>query len=177
MGAPTYRKLIDHEDISITVKDGTNPTPLSCALVMEQASLSLSGFQQGGIAQAVVPNTRRGKVQSLHRGERVYITGSLTGGIQSVDGAELHNILLKRATYTAAASTLGTGQKVYTVDMEVTVLETQWGGTNEVIILNDVHGTLDISEQDNGPAQVTYNFTAYGEVTVTGAEVMHTERA
>lgn len=176
MAAPTFSKVVDHEDISIVVKDGTTPTALSVALVLEDASLSISGLQQGGISQAVVPNVRRGKARSLHHGERTFVTGSLTGNMVGVDAAELHNLLLRRETYSTAVSTLGTGQKVFCVDIEVTVNESNWGGTNKVIIIEDAHFTLDFAEQDNGPATWTYNFTGYGQVLVTGSDPIQTER-
>lgn len=176
MAAPTYSKVVDHEDISIVVKDGTTPTALSVAAILTDASLSLSGMQQGGISQAVVPNVKRGKMTSLHRGERTFVTGSLTGNMVGVDAAELHNLLLRREAYDDAVSTLGTGQKVFCLDIEVTVLEANWGGTNKVIIIEDAHFTLDFSEQDNGPATWTYNFTGYGQVLVTGSDPIQTER-
>ena len=159
--------LIDHEDIAITLSDGTTPSPVTLALTMETASLSIDGLQQGGILQETTPIMRRGRLHALKRGDRVTVTGTLTGRISGIQKNELHNYVLKREAYATNVTTLGAGQKVYTIDIIVVVNEKVYDNTadDQEITLNDVHGTLAFAEEEAGVMSVTYSFTVYGEVT------------
>lgn len=158
--------LIDHEDIAITLLDGTG-TPVSLALTMEKASLAVDNLIQGGIAQEVVPITRRGKIQALKRGDRAFSSGSLSGVVSRLQGSEMHNFLLRREAYVANVTTAGAGQKVYTVNIVVTVNEKVYDATvdNQEFTLVRCHGTLSIGEEENGVVAVTYSFTTYGGIT------------
>jgi hypothetical protein len=159
--------LIDHEDVSITVKDATSPTPLSLALTLEAASLSIGGLQQSGIAQEVTPITRRGKLLALKRGDRSFPTVSLTFHLAKLQALALHNLILRREGYAAAVSTLGAGQKVFTLDWDVVLNEKIYNSSDddERITIGRVHGTLDIGEEANGVIQCSFSGTCYGEIT------------
>lgn len=176
MAAPVLLKNIDHEDISVVVKDGTG-TPVTLTLNMEDASLNWGELPAGGILQSLVLGKRRGKMRSAHRGERVEIPFTLTGKMVSVDGLEFHNFILKREGYAANVSTLGTGQKIYTIDVDINFAESNWGGTDTIMTLKQVYFTVGFAEQDNAEMQVSYNGTVLGEILVPGSDPMGTERA
>lgn len=166
--------LLQSEDISIRVFDGT---PLSLVLTMEQASLSITGLQQGGLPQEVTPTTRRGKLLALTPGARVFPTVSLTSWMTAVDAAELHNFILRREAYGAGVSTISATGKIFTLNVEITTNESVYGGTDSEITLAHVNGPIDISEEQDGLVSVSWSATVYGDVLVDGSDPFQSERA
>lgn len=144
---------------TITFKDGTAVTPLSCTVLFDQGDFSISGLSNE-LADVSAYQSRR-TLHSLRKGARTFPTGSFSAMMsefsEADDGNVVDLITGKAATpFSARISTTAAKGDVLTLDL-VFVLD------GETSTLEDCHVMFDFAEGD--PTTFSFSYTCYGAIT------------
>lgn len=156
------------EDLTLAIADGTATTPLSATANLDNGDLSLSGLTPD--LREVVAYERKGSLQTLRLGKRVYPTGTFTCQFaefsESSVGTVLDMIFGTAATpFAARVSTLGANAQVTAFDLTLTVEGTDYGDSaDSTLTLNDVVFTS-VDWSMGEPASLSLAFTVYGAVS------------
>lgn len=154
-------------DGSLTVEDGTTPTPVSFDLDFSIGDFSLSGLSAD---QAEVQAYKiRGKVASLRKTSSTEPTGSFScylADVSDVTDQTLIDFVLKQGSFTANESTTKGLGDITTYNLTWEIEGTDLGDVSDhTIKCEDCHITLDLSEGE--PNTISFSFTVYGDVTMT----------
>jgi hypothetical protein len=154
-------------DGSIKALDGTSGTAVELEIPFTVGDFSVQGLQE--TQRATVAYESRGVLNSVRKAARTYPTGSFTFQIADYsDGTDKTALdyFLKRGSYSANVSTLGTNSDVYTTDLVFTVAGTVLGdAADHVATLEDCDVVVDFSEGE--PNTGTISWTCYGDYTIT----------
>lgn len=156
-------------DGTITLVDGTTPTPITLDVSYEDGNFSFSQPQQ--FSELVVMD--RGNFAAVRKQDEQAITGSFSFHFrQFTDGTELGSVrdfMNQSGAFSGNASTGTSGVPYiehYTVDIKYTADSPDTAEVDHTVTLSKCVCSLDFSEGD--PSSFTMNFTCYGGATVTG---------
>ena len=151
----------------LTLRDGT-PLPVSLLLAFEKGDTTLSGLLSGGKLNEPLKVTRRGKLLSTMRGDRVYPTGSFSSWLTEIGDAAgtLVDFLMKRGLYATNIGTRGAGE-LYTLDLQIRFKALQFGAKDETLLLEDVLFSGDIAEAFEGNT-FALSYEVLGRVVLDG---------
>lgn len=152
-------------DGTITVSDGTSPTPLSLTVQYEAGDFSIDGFKQG--LTEVTTYLDRGELGTVRKTSRSFPTFSFSAhftDLSDATNATLYDLVQKSGSFSAAVSTLGTTADVFCLKVVLTVEGTNFGDSaDHVLTLNDCHLSCSIAEGD--PNSYSISGTVYGSIT------------
>jgi hypothetical protein len=149
---------------SITLYDGSTPR-LQHVLHLDRGDFSADNLQPG--QRAVEAYQRRGKLQSLRKGEKAFPTGSMSAMMaaftDATDGT-VFDFLYGAAPYAARRSTTEQTGDLVTFDI---VLRIPSGlGTDHVLEFKNCHITGGFAE--GSPDVIDLSWTCYGEISLDG---------
>lgn len=152
-------------DGTITISDGTSPTPLSLTVQYEAGDFSIDGFKQG--LTDVTTYLDRGEMGSLRKTSRTFPTFTFSAhftDLSDATNATIYDIVSKSGSFASAVSTGGSTADVYTLKVVLTVEGTNFGDSaDHVLTLNDCHLSCSFSEGD--PDSYSISGTVYGAIT------------
>lgn len=151
----------------ITLVDGS-ASPVSLVLAFERGDFALSGIPSGGKLNEVVKNTRRGKLLSTARGERVFPSGSFSSWLTELgdSAGTVADFVSQRGAYSGNTGTRGAGE-VYTCDVKIEFLAASFGAKNETFLVEDCTFVMDVAEAMEGNT-LSFSFESLGRVLLDG---------
>jgi len=163
---PISAVVKNFRDGTITISDGTTPTPLSLTVQYEAGDFSITGLNQGNTEATTYLD--RGDLGSVRLTSRTFPTFSFTAHMTDLSDATnktLWDAVNKTGAFATAVSTI-TGSDVYGLKVLLTVEGTNFADPSDhVLELNGCHMTLDFSEGD--PNSFSLNGTVYGSILAT----------
>jgi hypothetical protein len=157
-----------YEDIKVTFKDGTAVTPLSCVCNLDQGDISVQNIKK--ILREVVKYERKGKLQSVRHGKRIYPSGSFTmqfAEFSETTSGTLYDFLHGSAgtPYAARKSTIqgGVAKAVFTCDITIDCEGTDYNDVDSDITFEDCDVTWEWSVGE--PATCKISFEVLGAIT------------
>jgi hypothetical protein len=151
---------------SITLSDGTDPTPLELTVLFDQADFSISGLSDE--MTDVTPYQSRRTLHSIRRGALTFPTGSFSVMVSEFSETSVGTLfdLIHGTTgtpFAARVSTTAAKGDVTTFDLTLAVEGTDAGGVDGTLTFEDCHLTWDFSEGD--PNTASFSFTVYGQIS------------
>lgn len=150
-------------DGSLTLQDGTTPTPNSVAVTLAQGNLSISGLGEG---QAEVKDYQtRGAIVSVRKGEYRPVTFTFDFMVEDYTDPSTPTVadaILKDGAASGWASTI---DATTTPPGDVYALDVVFVVAGETITLSKCVMTLDLAEGDPNTGSVSG--TCYGGVTIS----------
>jgi hypothetical protein len=162
---PISSVVKNFRDGTITVSDGTTPTPLAVIVQYEAGDFSITGLTQGNLETTTYLD--RGDLGSVRSTSRTFPTFSFTCHMTDLsDGTNktIWDIVNKSAgsAFASAVSTL-TGSDVYALTVVLAVEGTNFGdATDHTLTLSNCRLSIDFSEGD--PNSFSLNGTVYGSI-------------
>ena len=148
----------------ITLIDGTTPTPVELVLLFDNGDFSLSSVKK--VLRETEKYERRGQLQSLGLGSRIFPTGSFSCMVMhltTTDAGIAKDFVMQDGAYTANVTTAGGNDCVYTVDVKFELDGTKIGLPAETFTLHDCDITIDLSE--GRPNSFSFSFEVLGEIS------------
>ena len=163
---PISAVVKNFRDGTITLADGTTPTPLSVTVQYEAGDFSITGLSEANTETTTYLD--RGDLGSVRKTSRTFPTFSFTAHMTDLSDATNKTIwdaVNKTGAFAAAVSTI-TGSDVYGLKVTIDVEGTNFGDpTDHQLQLNGCQCTVDFSEGD--PNSFSINGTVYGTITAT----------
>jgi hypothetical protein len=163
---PISAVVKNFRDGTITLADGTTPTPLSVIVQYEAGDFSITGLSESNTETTTYLD--RGDLGSVRKTSRTFPTFSFTAHMTDLSDATNKTIwdaVNKTGAFATAVSTI-TGSDVYGLKVTLAVEGTNFGdATDHTLELNGCHCTVDFSEGD--PNSFSINGTVYGTITAT----------
>ena len=168
---PISSVVKNFRDGTITISDGTTPTPLSLTVQYEAGDLSLSGVNYSSTGP--VEYTKyldRGELGTVRRTSRSFATGSFSCQMTEFSDGTNQNvwdIVNRSGVFSSAVSTLGANADLYCLLIVLTVEGSNFGGseTDHILTMNNCRCSIDFAEGD--PNSFTINFEVLGAITAT----------
>lgn len=163
-------KPITSNDASVTLTDGTSPTPVTLTLTND-TSVSIEGLT-GKDLNEVVAVQRRGGHYGLAHGQRVYPTVTIEYihngfvGASSAPGTPFEFVTLQGLYSSNASTTSGGTRSVPTINVTVAIEGTDYGDTDMTITLEDCYLQSHTLLSEGEPS--TYSMTLVCTGVVSG---------
>lgn len=161
---PISSVVKNFRDGTITLSDGTTPTPLTLTVQFETGDFSISGLSQGNTEATTYLD--RGVLGSVRLTNQTFPTISFTAHMTDISDATnktLWDAVNKTGSYASAVSTIGSSD-VYGLTVKLVVEGTNFGdATDHEITCVGVHLSIDFAEGD--PNSFTLNGTIYGAIS------------
>lgn len=161
---PISSVVKNFRDGTITLSDGTTPTPLTLTVQFEAGDFSISGLNQGNTEATTYLD--RGVLGSVRLTNQTFPTISFTAHMTDISDATnktLWDAVNKTGSYASAVSTIGSSD-VYGLTVKLVVEGTNFGdATDHEITCVGVHLSIDFAEGD--PNSFTLNGTIYGAIS------------
>lgn len=166
---PISTVVKNFRDGTITIADGTTPTPLSLTVQFETGDFSIDGLNEGNVD--VTAYLDRGEFNNLRKTNRTFPTFQFSShftDLADAGYATLYALVSKTGFFSAALSTSpgGATADVMTYKVTFTIEGTNFGDSaDHVLVLNDCRLSVAISEGD--PDSYSISGTVYGAITAT----------
>ncbi|MCK5643872.1 MAG: hypothetical protein KAJ19_23955 [Gammaproteobacteria bacterium] len=148
----------------LTLIDGTSPTPVELVLLFDNGDFSITGIKK--VLRETEKYERRGQLQSVGLGSRIYPSGSFSCMVMHLttsDAGIAKDFFMQDGAYTANTYTAGGNDCVYTTDIKFELDGTKIGIPAETFTLHDCDVTIDMSE--GRPNAFSFSFEVLGEVS------------
>lgn len=167
---PISSVVKNFRDGTITISDGTSPSPLTLTVQYEAGDLSLSGVNYSSTGP--VEYTKyldRGELGTVRRTNRSFAAGSFSCQMTELSDGTNQNvwdIVNRSGAFSSAVSTLGASADLYTLQIVLTVEGTNFGDSaDHILTLNNCRCSIDFAEGD--PNSFTITFEVLGAIAAT----------
>ncbi len=161
---PISSVVKNFRDGTITLSDGTTPTPLTLTVQYEAGDFSITGSNQGNTEATTYLD--RGVLGSVRLTNQTFPTISFTAHMTDISDATnktLWDAVNKTGSFATAVSTIGSSD-VYGLTVKLVVEGSNFGDpTDHEITCVGVHLSIDFAEGD--PNSFTLNGTVYGAIS------------
>jgi hypothetical protein len=156
-------------DGTITIEDGTTPTPISMTVQFENGDFSITGLSGANGNAEITTYLDRGVLGSVRRTNQTFPSGSWSLHLTDISDATsktIYDCVDGGGAWASMVSTLGANADVTTVKITLTIAGTTLGDpADHTIVMDDCALSIDVSEGD--PSSFACSFVCYGSITAT----------